>query len=56
MLRVLIKKHTESQKLFHCVFEKLNKAYDRELREKRWFYMRNSGVTEKYVRGVQRMC
>lgn len=46
---MLIEKHTESQKEFHCVFEKLNKAYDRELREKLWFYMRKSGVTEKHI-------
>lgn len=53
---MLIEKHTESQKEFHCVFEKLKKAYDRELREKPWFYMRKSGVTEQCVRGVQGMC
>lgn len=37
----------------HCVFVDREKAYDRVLRQKQWYYTRLSGVAEKYVRGLQ---
>ncbi|KAF7711439.1 hypothetical protein C0J45_0417 [Silurus meridionalis] len=40
-------------KLFNKILDE--KVYDRVLREELWFYMRKSGVSEKYVRVVQDM-
>ncbi|KAK3557084.1 hypothetical protein QTP70_024750 [Hemibagrus guttatus] len=37
------------------VFDDLEKAYERVPREELWYYMRKSGVAEKYVRVVQDM-
>ncbi|KAK3572295.1 hypothetical protein QTP86_030253, partial [Hemibagrus guttatus] len=41
--------------LFNRVLENLEKAYDRVPREELWYWMRKSGVAEKYVRVVQDM-
>ncbi|KAK3574509.1 hypothetical protein QTP86_008554 [Hemibagrus guttatus] len=41
--------------LFNRVLENLEEAYDRVPREELWYYMRKSGVAEKYVRVVQDM-
>ncbi|KAK3550692.1 hypothetical protein QTP70_002392 [Hemibagrus guttatus] len=41
--------------LFNRVLENLEKAYDRVPREELWYYMRKSGVAEKYLRVVQDM-
>ena len=39
----------------HCVFVKLEKAYDRVLREELWYCMRKSGMAENYGQLVQDM-
>ena len=54
-LRMLMEKHGECQRKLHCVFVDLNKAYDRVPKEELWYYMRKSGMAEKYVRLVQDM-
>ena len=54
-LRMLMKKYREGQRELHCVFVDLEKNYDRVLREELWYYMRKSGMAEKYVRLVQDM-
>ncbi|KAI5099850.1 ubiquitin-fold modifier 1 precursor [Silurus meridionalis] len=54
-LRMLMEKYREGQKELHCVFVDLEKAFDRVPREKLWYCMRKSGVSEKYVRVVQDM-
>ena len=54
-LRILMKKYREGQKELHCIFVDLEKASDRVPREELWFFMRKSGVAEKYVRLVQGM-
>ena len=50
-----IGKYREGQKELHCVFVDLEKAYDKVPREKLWYCMRESQVTEKYVKVVQDM-
>ena len=54
-LRVLTEKYREGQKVLHCVFVDLEKAYDKVPREEVWYCMRKSGLAEKYVRIVQDM-
>ncbi|KAI5086583.1 butyrophilin-like protein 3 [Silurus meridionalis] len=54
-LRMLMEKYREGQKELHCVFVDLEKAYDRVPREELWYWMRKSGVSEKYVSVVQDM-
>ena len=54
-LRVLMEKYREGQKELHCVFEDLEKAYDKVPREEVWYCMRKSGLAEKYVIIVQDM-
>ena len=49
-LRVLMEKYREGQKELHCVFVDLEKAYDKVPREEMWYFMRKSGLAEKYVR------
>lgn len=47
-LRVL-KRYKEGQKEFHCLFEYLEKAYDRVLRKELRYCRRKSKVAYKYV-------
>ena len=51
-LRMLMEKYREGQKELHCVFEDLEKAYDRVSREELWYFTRKSGIVEKYVQLV----
>ena len=53
VFRMLIKKCREGQKEKLCVFVDLEKAYERMLREELWFFIKESGVAEKYVRQVE---
>ena len=48
-LRMLMEKDREGQKELHCVFVDLEKANDRAPREELRFFMRESGVAEKYL-------
>ena len=41
--------------VLHCVFMDLEKAFDRVPREELWYYIKKSGMMEKYVRLVQDM-
>ena len=52
-LRVLMEKYREDQKELHCVFVDLENAYDKIPREDVWYFMRKSGLADKYVRIVQ---
>ena len=54
-LRVLMEKYRECQKELHCMFEDLEKAYDKVPREEMWYCMRKFGLAEQYVRIVQDM-
>ena len=54
-LRVLMEKYREGQNELHCVFEDLQKAYDKVPREEVWYCMRKFGLAEQYVRIVQDM-
>ena len=36
-----------------CFFVDLAKAFDRVAREEMWYYMRKSGVADKYVKKMQ---
>ena len=55
-LRMLMEKHREGQRQLHCVLVNLEKAYDRvPQKEQLWYYMRKSGIMEKYVRLVREM-
>ena len=54
-LRMLIEKYREGQKVLHCVFVDLEKAFDRVQRDELWYCIRRSGVAETYVIVVQNM-
>ncbi|KAK3558298.1 hypothetical protein QTP86_014684 [Hemibagrus guttatus] len=54
-LRIFMEKYRDGQRQLHCVFVDLETAYDRVPREELWYFMRKSGVAEKYVRVVQDM-
>ena len=47
--------YREGQKELHCAFIDLEKAYDRVPRQELWHFMRQAGVTEKYIRVVKNM-
>ena len=54
-LRMLMEKYRKGQRELHCVFVDLEKAYDRVPQEEVWYYMKKSGIVEKYVQIVQDM-
>ena len=49
-LLIRVEKYSEGQTEFYCVFKELAKASNRVPREELLYYMRESGVVEKYVR------
>ena len=54
-LRMLMKKYREGQRKLYSVFVDLEKAYDRFPKENLLYFMRKSGMAEKYVQLVQDM-
>ena len=54
-LRLSIEKYREGQKVLHCVFVDLEKAFDRVQRAELWYCIRKSRVAETYVIVVQNM-
>ena len=54
-LKMLMEKYRESQRILHCVFVDLEKAYDRIPRKELWYCIRKSEIVEKYVQLVQDM-
>ena len=55
-LRMLMEKYREGQRELHCVFVSLEKAYDKVSREELWYCMRKSGMAEKYMCNLYRIC
>ena len=54
-LRMLMEKYRKGQRQLHCVLVDLEKAYHRVPWEEMWYFMRKSGIAEKYVQLVQDM-
>ena len=50
-----MEKYRDGQVELHCVFVDMENAYDKMSREEVWYFMRKSGLAEKYVRIVQDM-
>ena len=55
-VRTVMKKYRDGQKELHGVFIDLEKVYDRVPHEELWHCMRETGVSEEYVKLVQDMC
>ena len=54
-LRMLMEKYKEGQRELHCLFVKLEKAYNRAPREELWNFVKKLAIAEKYERLVQDM-